>query len=184
MTTQIIILQGGEDVKQRINETLFKDVRKLSSSGKILVIPWTSDSHEKEAEYSKVFHNYFLHCGFEEVLFLDKTDPENEIQRKFSEVDVIYLPGGDTEVIYRELKRKALQDRLLEFSGVIIGNSAGAIVLAKGGWGDGKFYKGFGLVDFYISVHYKLDVGHVVETKDAINVNIPENMWITVTCEK
>ena len=181
MTTQIIIMQGGEDVKRRTNETLFKDVRKLSSSGKILIIPWTSDSLEKEAQYSKVLHDYFLYCGFEEVLFLDKTDPENEIQRKLSEVDTIYLPGGDTEVLYRELKQRTLQDRLFEFSGVIIGNSAGAIVLTKGGWGDGKFYKGFGLVDFYISVHYKLDAGHVVETKDAINVNIPENMWITVT---
>lgn len=184
MTTQIIILQGGEDVKRRTNETLFKNVRKLSSSGKILVIPWTSDSLEKEAEYSRVLRDYFSHCGFEEVLFLAKTDPENDIQRKFSEVDVVYLPGGDTEVLYRELKQRALQYRLLEFSGVIIGNSAGAIVLTKGGWGDGKFYKGFGLVDFYISVHYKLDAGHIAETKAAINVNIPENMWITVTCEK
>ena len=184
MASQIIILQGGEDVRRRINETMFKDMRKLSNSGKILIIPWTSDSHEKEVEYSKVLHDYFSHCGFEEVLFLDKTDPENEIQRKFSEVDTIYLPGGDTEVLYRELKQRTLQDRLFEFPGVIIGNSAGAIVLAKGGWCDGKFYKGFGLVDFYISVHYKLDAGHVVETKDAINVNIPENMWITVTCEK
>ena len=103
MTPQITILQGGEDVKRRINETLFKDVRKLSSSGKILVIQWTSDSLEKEAEYSRVFSDYFSHCGFEEVLFLSKTDHENEIQRKFSEVDIIYLPDGDTEVLYREL---------------------------------------------------------------------------------
>ena len=184
MTTKIIILQGGEDVKRKTNETLFKGVRKLSSSGKILVIPWTSDSPVKEAEYSKVFSDYFSYCGFKEVLFLAKTDPENDIQRKFSEVDVVYLPGGDTEVLYRELKQRALQYRLLEFSGVIIGNSAGAIVLAKGGWGDGKFHTGFGLVDFYVSVHYKLNAGHVAETKDAINVNIPENMWVMVTNEK
>ena len=184
MTAQIIILQGGEDVKRKTNENLFKDVRRLSSSGKILVIQWTSNSLEKEAEYSRMLRDYFSHCGFEEILFLAKTDPENEIQRKFSEVDTIYLPGGDTEVLYRKLKQRTLQDRLFEFSGVIIGNSAGAIVLTKGGWGDGKFYTGFGLVDFYISVHYKLEVGHIAETKDAINVNIPENMWITVTCEK
>lgn len=133
MTTQIIILQGGEDVKRRTNETLFKDVRKLSSSGKILVIPWTSDSLEKETEYSRMFHDYFSHCGFKEVLFLAKTDPENEIQRKLSEVDTIYLPGGDTEILYREMKQRVLQDRLFEFQGIIIGNSAGAIVLSKGG---------------------------------------------------
>ena len=64
---------------------------------------------------------------------------------------------------------------------MIIGNSAGAIVLAKGGRGDGKFYTGFGLVDFYVPTHYKLNIGHVAETQDAININIPENMWVTVT---
>ena len=181
MTAQIIILQGGEDVKRKTNENLFKDVRRLSSSGKILVIQWTSNSLEKEAEYSRMLRDYFSHCGFEEILFLAKTDPENEIQRKFSEVDTIYLPGGDTEILYRELKQRSLQDMLLEFPGVIIGNSAGAILLSKGGWGDGKFYTGFGLVDFYVSVHYRLDAGHVAETKDAININIPENMWVTVT---
>ncbi len=184
MTTKIIILQGGEDVKRKTNETLFKGVRKLSSSGKILVIPWTSDSPVKEAEYSKVFSDYFSYCGFKEVLFLAKTDPENDIQRKFSEADVIYVPGGDAEILYRELKQKALQYRLNEFSGVIIGNSAGAIVLAKGGWGDGKFYTGLGLVDLYVSVHYKLNAGRIADTKDAISVNIPENMWFAVTCEK
>ena len=183
MVSQIIILQGGEDVKQRSNETLFKDVRKLSSSGKILVIPWTSDSLEKEAEYSRVLHDYFSLCGFEEVLFLLKTDAESEIQRKFSEVDAIYLPGGNTEVLYHELKSRSLQNRLFKFSGTIIGNSAGAIVLTKGGWGDGKFYTGFGLVNFYIFVHYKLGSGPVAERGNTPVISIPENMWVRASGE-
>ena len=75
-------------------------------------------------------------------------------------------------------------DRLFGFSGVIIGNSAGAIVLSKGGWGYGKFYPGFGLVDFHVTVHYKLGAGQVAKADTTINVNIPENMWITVASEK
>ena len=184
MSAQIIILQGGEDVKRRTNESLFRNVRELSNTGKILVIPWTSDSIEKETDYSKVFEDYFSHCGFDRVSFLAKSDPENEIQRKFSEVDTIYLPGGDTGILYREIKQRALKDRLFEFSGVIIGNSAGAIVLSKGGWGDGKFYPGFGLVDFYVSVHYKLSINQVADVDTTITVNIPENMWVAITKEK
>ncbi len=184
MAAKMIILQGGEDVKQRTNEALFRNVRRLSNTGKILVIPWSSDSSEKETAYSKIFHDYFSHCGFEEVLFLTKTDTENEIQRKFSETDTIYLPGGDTGILYREIKQRVLQDRLFEYSGVIIGNSAGAIVLSKGGWGDEKFYPGFGLVDFYVSVHYKLAMGQIAQTNNTINVNIPENMWVAVTIGK
>ena len=97
-------MQGGEEVKERTNDSLFRKVRGVSSTGKILDIPWTSDSLQKETAYSKVFHDYFSHCGFGEVLFLAKTDPENEIQRKFSEVDIIYLPGGETGILYREIK--------------------------------------------------------------------------------
>lgn len=182
MASQIIILQGGEDVKRRTNESLFRSVRRLSKTGKVLVISWTSESSEKEDSYSKVFREYFSDCGFSDVLFLDKADPESEIQRKFSEVDTIYLPGGDTGILYRELKQRALQERLSEFSGVIIGNSAGAIVLSKGGLGNGKFYPGFGLVDFYVSVHCRLGMEQVA--KADTNVNIPENMWITVVNEK
>ena len=183
MISQIIILQGDEDAKQRTNETQFKDVRKLLSSGKILVIPWASDSLEKEAEYSRVFRDYFSLCGFEEVLFLLKTDAESEIQRKFSEVDAIYLPGGNTKVLYRELKSRSLQNRLFKFSGTIIGNSAGAIVLTKGGRGDRKFYTGFGLVNFYISVHYKLESGPVAKGGNTPVINIPENMWVAASGE-
>lgn len=183
MATQIIILQGGENVKERTNESLFRNVRGLFNKGKILVIPWTSDSPEKETAYSRVFQDYFSGCGFEEVLFLAKADPESEIQWKFSEANTIYLPGGDADILYREMKQKALQDRLFDFQRVIIGNSAGAIVLSKGGRGTGKFYPGFGLVDFYVTVHYKLNKDHVAEAKDTVNVNIPEDMWVAVMNE-
>ena len=50
MNTQLIILQGGEDVTKRTNEILFKNVANLSVTKKILVIPWTSKTLEKEME--------------------------------------------------------------------------------------------------------------------------------------
>ncbi|MGC8618821.1 MAG: Type 1 glutamine amidotransferase-like domain-containing protein [Thermoplasmata archaeon] len=184
MTSQIIILQGGEDVKRRTNESLFRDVGRLSSKGKILVIPWTSDSLEMEAAYSKLFREYFSQCGFQDVLFLAKGDAENEVRRKFSEVDTVYLPGGDTGILYREIKQRDLQNMLLDFSGVMIGNSAGAIVLSKGGWGDGKFYPGFGLVDFYVSVHFNLGQDRFEGADSAMSINIPENMWVAVRYER
>nr|MDG6930070.1 Type 1 glutamine amidotransferase-like domain-containing protein [Nitrososphaerota archaeon] len=119
MAPKIIILQGGEDVNQRTNEAMFRDVRKLSMTGKILIIPWTTDSPDKEAAYSKIYHDYFSQCGFEEVLFLARKEPEREIRRKFSVVDTVYIPGGDTDILYREIERRALQEMLSGFSGVI-----------------------------------------------------------------
>ena len=184
VSLQTVILQGGEDIRKRTNEQLFLAVANISSTKKILVIPWTQESEEKEMEYTHILWKYFLDSGFQSVYFLKREDSYEQIAEKFSSVDVIYLPGGDPNVLYRELNSRSLQKKLRNFKGIIIGNSAGAIVLSKGGWGDGKFYRGFGLVDFYVSVHYKLDAGQVAETKDAINVNIPENMWVMVTNER
>ena len=61
-----------------------------------------------------------------------------------------------------------------------MGNSAGAIVLSRGAKEGETFYPGFGLVDFFISVHYSLHEEPISGTDEKIIVNIPENMWIAV----
>lgn len=180
MDSQIIILQGGEDVKRRTNESLIRRVGELSRSKKIMIIPWTSDSGEKEAEYRAILHGYFSSNGFQEVRFLEREDTERVTVRKFDSVDVVYLPGGDPRALYEELEKRSLQDRLREFRGIIVGNSAGAIVLSRGAKEGETFYPGFGLVDFFISVHYSLHEEPISGTDGKIIVNIPENMWIAV----
>lgn len=177
MNQQIIILQGGEDVRKRTNEPLIRKVGELSITRKILVIPWTSA--KKEQEYRPIFRGYFSDSGFLEVLFLEKDDPEGVIGEKFASVDVVYLPGGDPEVLYEELRNRRVQDRLRDFKGIIVGNSAGAIVLSRGAYIENKFYRGFGLVGFFVSVHYT--PGPVSGADDGITVNIPEDMWIAVS---
>ena len=70
---------------------------------------------------------------------------------------------------------------LKNFGGIIIGNSAGAIVLSKGARTGEQFHPVFGLVDFFISVHYSMVRSPNDGNDEKINVNIPEDMWITVT---
>ena len=179
----MIILQGGEDVKKRTNRSLIKEVGDLSATKKILVIPWTSESAEKEMTYRHIFTSYFADSGFKTVLFLEKGDAGAVVTEKFSSADVVYLPGGDTGVLYRELNLRSLQVKLREFKGIIIGNSAGAIVLSKGGKGDGKFYPGFGLVDFFMTVHFKLEKETPSGNETSPTINIPENMWVAVSAK-
>ncbi|MHB8360389.1 MAG: Type 1 glutamine amidotransferase-like domain-containing protein [Thermoplasmataceae archaeon] len=146
MSHQLIILQGGEDIKKRVNDPLIKKVGNISSTKKILIIPWTTESIEEEIEYRNIIADYFLDNGFIEVLFIERNDSSLDITRKISPVDVIYLPGGDPDVLYREIKIRDLHNKLRNFKGIIIGNSAGAIVLSKGCQYEGKFYQGFGLI--------------------------------------
>ena len=183
MSPQIIILQGGEDVKNRTNESLIRKVNELSRTKRIMVIPWTSDSVEKDAEYSSILRRYFSDNGFQEVLFLKKEDSTTAVSEKFAQVDVVYLPGGDPAVLYEELKKRSLQERLRVFRGIIVGNSAGAIVLSRGAVaiaGD-RFYPGFGIVDFFVSVHYTLEAIRTPGADESKTVNIPEGMWIVIT---
>ncbi|MGC8662160.1 MAG: Type 1 glutamine amidotransferase-like domain-containing protein, partial [Nitrososphaeria archaeon] len=106
MSRQIIILQGGEDVRKRTNEPLIRKVGELSTAKKILVIPWSTGSDEREQEYRPVFRRYFSDSGFIEVLFLEKDDQDSVMREKFASVDVVYLPGGDPGVLYEELKKR------------------------------------------------------------------------------
>ena len=56
---------------------------------------------------------------------------------------------GEKEIA--EIEKLSIQKKLKRFKGTIIGNSAGAIVLSRGGQGDGKFYEGFGRSGRYMS---------------------------------
>ncbi|MHB1709294.1 MAG: Type 1 glutamine amidotransferase-like domain-containing protein [Thermoplasmataceae archaeon] len=183
MNGQLIILQGGEDVRKRTNETLFKNVVNLSVTKKILVIPWTSKTVEKEIEYRTIFNNYFTDSGFQDVLFLETDDNELEITRKITSVDVIYLPGGDPDILYREIEIRSLQNRLRDFQGILIGNSAGAIVLSKGGRGqnEGKLFPGFGFAKFFIIVHFNLFQESATGKLIGPVINIPEDGWVATS---
>ncbi len=180
MEYQKIILQGGEDVKKRTDEKLMEIVYKLSDSKNILVVPWTSKTEEKEFEYRKILLDYFLHVGFKNTIFLDRKDDETEIIKKFSTVDVLYLPGGDPEILYNQLSIRNIDYNIKNFKGIIIGNSAGAIVLSKGSVIEGKFYRGFGILNFYLYVHYRPEK----EMSLYPNIGLQENAWIFVSNTK
>lgn len=182
MLSQTLILQGGEDINKRENEALILKICELSKKKKILVIPWTADSVESEEKHKKPMEKYFSDCGFSEVLFLEREN--NQAEEHFAKVDVIYLPGGNPEILYHEIDKRDLNSMLKNFAGTIIGNSAGAIVLSKGQCDDRRFAKGFGLVDFYVEVHFKLNQSKPCE-KEVDNpkliIGIPERAWISVT---
>lgn len=181
MRFQTIILQGGEDIEKRENGSLIRKIRENSETGKILVIPWTSDLPENEEKHMKTMEQYFTDCGFNSVSFLERD--RKDLERLFSEVDVLYLPSGDPEILQREIEDRNLQPLIDNFKGTVIGNSAGAIVLSKGTYTRGRFYPGFGFLDFYVNVHFDLDdsgnyAGNPIGGE--MTVGIPEGGWISV----
>ena len=180
MSPRLIILQGGEDVKKRTNSAMFEKIAQIAENRTILVVPWTSDSTTKETEYRAVFKKYFIDVGFEDIVFLERNDPETEISFKFSRAGVLYLPGGDPVILKKEMQFRGVHEKIREYSGIVIGNSAGAIVLSNGAYVAGKFLKGFGFVEAKIRVHLELERQDRAPNGERLVVGIPENMWIAV----
>ncbi len=128
-----------------------KGVLEGTEGSKVLIIPWSTVDPRKEAKYRGLIKEYFGDLGIESI-FLNRGDTSTQVEEKFGSVDIVYLL-----LLLREVKKRGV-NRLIEgFKGVIIGNSAGALILSNyflSSKREKLFYKGLGLVDFHLTVHY------------------------------
>ena len=141
-----------EDIKSRSLFEFHKELLSQIENPKVLVFLWTTKDEEKRGKYKKIIGDYFNDLGAEVIFFHELSD--------FDRANVIYIPGGDTEILLEKLNRNPeVVKKIKEFNGIIIGNSAGAIALAKEGYGHKNEklvkYKGLGLVDVMVLVHFR-----------------------------
>ena len=158
-----IYFLGGEDVEERdcivINREVFSEV----DEPRIVVIPWTTRNLEKERRYREIIYKYFLDLGAESVVFLEKYDSHRDVKDKVEGANILYLPGGDPRVLYEEMSRRDyLKQMVKEFKGIIVGNSAGAMVLGREALlienSRPEIIKGLRLVEFCIHPHFIIDM--------------------------
>ncbi|HDD05104.1 MAG TPA: hypothetical protein ENF51_01280 [Candidatus Aenigmarchaeota archaeon] len=156
-----IYFLGGGDVKKRECKEIYKKAfREAGERPKVLMLPWTTTSEEKRERYKKIIKEYFEDLGAE-VRFAEAFEPIEEIRRKIRASDVIYLPGGKPEVFMNYARGKRLGELLKGFQGVIVGNSAGALVLCEEclitrdeEYPETVVIPGLGVVNFCVEVHY------------------------------
>jgi peptidase E len=156
---------GGEDIAERnskeINEKAFTD---SGGSPAVLVFPWTAESVDRTIGYNKMTADYFADLGARSVEFVELSDSLQEIAERMSASDLIYLPGGDTKLLLARMIDSKVDSLIREYRKVIIGNSAGALALSKNyvvvrgedGETKAEAAPGLGLVDFGITVHYRM----------------------------
>ena len=78
-----------------------------------------------------------------------------KIREKLRTADIIYLPGGDPLTLLEEIRQKGVDHLIKEFKGLIIGNSAGALILSSCFLVSKKTpFKGLALTDYCLIVHY------------------------------
>lgn len=89
-------------------------------------------------------------------------DTEERAANKIKNADIIYFPGGLPHKIMERIDELGLYDLLAGFDGIVIGNSAGALVQLESyhlspdhDYPEFGYYKGLPyLKDFYLEVHY------------------------------
>jgi peptidase E len=157
-----LYFHGGEDIKKRdskeINEKAFADAGK---SPTVLIFPWTADV--EKIEYRTVMYDYFKELGGGKIEFAELSDSFQELKEKIESSGIIYLPGGNDKILIDRIKERKINPLFQRYNKVIIGNSAGSLVMCKryvvikGQEGEPKTTskEGLGKVDFEVAVHYK-----------------------------
>lgn len=125
-----------------------------------------NNSPDLVGSYAKIFFESMKMCGivFEQYCILDgtKIDKTNDYLQN---ADLIYLCGGDTYNQHLFFEKIGLKEFLIDYSGVVIGQSAGAINMATSCYNSPEesensepvFFEGLGLTNINIEPHFVYD---------------------------
>ncbi len=165
-----IVAIGGGEIRTRGTVAIDREIIRLSNkkNPRLLFIPTASSDSEIYWQAVQEYFGKFLKCRTD-VLFLIRERPSKEqIRRKISMADIIYVGGGNTLMMMRLWRRLGV-DKLLvsayENGTVLSGTSAGSICWFDSGHSDSmSFYnprkwnyinvRGLGLISGIHCPHY------------------------------
>lgn len=181
-------LIGGIDLNAAENSVEIERKALADAKNKnVFVLDLTSNNPEKLAKYRNVLTSYLKKAGAEKIRFISSCDSTNKMEKGIREAGLVYIPGGDTEVLMQNIEERNLKPILRSLKSVLVGNSAGAlamceeVILTKDeDVAETKVLPGLGLVPFSVEVHY--DETHDKElfelSKDREIYAIPEKCVI------
>ena len=159
-----------DDIKNNIN-----------GNNAIVFIASSPTNIEKTDMYSKSLFESLKLSGitFKKYYVLDNRTL-NKIDEYISESDIIFLSGGDTYEEIEFFKKLNLKEKIKDYKGLIIGQSAGAINMASDVFNSPEemdesepvFFKGLGLTNINVEPHFIYDTSNFDEAlqyqRDAI----------------
>lgn len=138
----------------------------MDRNNAILYIASSPDDSEKVDSYaSLIFEGFNLsNITFSEYLILDNRNKQN-VNEYIRKANVIFLSGGDTYVQNEFFKQLHLKELLKDFDGIIIGQSAGSINMAKHVYNSPEemeksepiYFEGLDLSNINIEPHFVFD---------------------------
>jgi peptidase E len=165
-----LYLLGGENVNTRsareVNERAFQNAK---TPLVVVVFAWARASFDRDHKKRANLVDYFISLGARSVEFIEYSDHKEIIAQKIASSSLIYLTGGLVTALVERLKRMGIDDLLRNYAGVVVGRSAGALVLSKKCIITNRHSKiikvidGLGLTDFTLKAHYRPQIDAVLE---------------------
>lgn len=138
----------------------------LPKNGTFLFVASTPSIQEKVDSFSSLLFEGLKLSGFNFTKYLILDDRTKNLAKDFvRESDIIFLSGGDTYIENEFFKEIHLASLLDDYSGVIMGQSAGSINMAvhaynspeDGDHSEPIYFDGLGLSNINVEPHFELD---------------------------
>jgi dipeptidase E len=161
--------------------------KKPAETSVCVIITASLANHPKgDAPYVKADERRLAEIGFKTIIEVDLRKEKRELlEGKLKSFDVVFVEGGNTFYLMKYIRKsgfdKAIK-RFLDDGGVYLGVSAGSYVacpdISPAQWKHAdeqnkvglKDLTGLGLVNFYVSPHYKPEHEKIIsEKKDSIS---------------
>lgn len=196
------VLIGGGDIRAFETEKIDTEIVKMSGKSDTNILFIGLASSYSDSYYDAVKRQYKkLGCT---CSYLKKSNLINNIElaiNKIRNADIIYIGGGDSIKLIERVKEYKLDRILRELDDkhIIVGMSAGAILLSKNGLSDAYvlrgeseelgFVEGLGLVNLNICPHYNKDIRktelkrNIISSKNRV-LGLEDNAAVIVSGDK
>ncbi|OIK08647.1 Type 1 glutamine amidotransferase-like domain-containing protein [Bacillus sp. MUM 13] len=157
---KICLIGGGNPSAGELDDVMDAVSRYTDAGNKVLIIPFATEESKRDRWVQSAM-KLFSDIGLGQISLLDESLTSIEMQQEIETSEVLYFTGGRPELLMNRLIEKNLLQTIQEFSGMMIGVSAGALIFCKDclitkddDYPETHFIKGLGLLDFSLEVHY------------------------------
>ncbi len=165
-----IILMGGGDYRKNENKKIDNYIlNKVGKKANFVFIPFAVKEPEKRLKRIQSIIEVYSGFGIKNFEILDENKmSKKEMQNKIRKAEVLFLTGGDPKLLLKSLQNLNLEKDIINFKRLLIGFSAGGMILSKKciipkgidiNYPETIFLDGLGLIDQSFIPHYekKLD---------------------------
>ena len=166
-----VLIGGGNNTDSRLpyeNETIDKEIVKLVKKENPIFLFIGLASNNSDSNYDQIKKYYQkLNCHTEYLKKKNIINNPDIVKNKIQRADIIYIGGGDTIKLLDTIKEYKIEPLLrdaYEKGTILVGKSAGAILLSNKGFSDSyilrgekdtyEFIDGLNFINVIICPHY------------------------------